>query len=665
MRRTLQSIAALPMPRQRYADGGVVQFGSRGVAGLRDLIPKMQAMGYPQAAPAPAPAEASGAARLRAMIPQMEAMGYKQEPQHLARGGHVRGPGTGTSDSIPAMLSDGEFVIPADTVRKVGVRRLQDLVDSTHKYVGSSRPGQFANGGMVDDEVTRVGNSYSGGNVGGNVSINGQTGGGTVSTTSWTSPVPAPAPTPVATAAPTAQQPAAAPATTAATPAPAPAPAAPMGWAERNAQRNTQVTASSIMDSPERRAAQSALAPVPQQPVPAAAPQPPVGGLRGVAQRTAPLSPYTTQPQRFANGGLAKEDERPGGGAVFGLYPQLTDNQRTTHATGDKLRSGVVATGPRAFAPALNPAPPAPAPIRGGGDGRRMNATQDPRSLTYGGAAVTAIPSAPAGVQASVPSDSQMEAPDVRPVQQPTAQSSGAAERLSLQQIADNTAPQAVAAPTVVHSGNDWAARKRLENLATAASSITNDRRWGGDGERSQDRQAYQQALATDASLQASAPQMQQTAMREAGATTRANVRAQLDGATNQIAGERLSLEKIAAGYSNRSADRLDRAQAELESAKTPEAQKSARERLMALAGKAPQNEWGVQVTPATKNLDGSTTQGSIYRYNKTTGETVRVDEGQGRGDISTDQRALAIRNNANLSLDQKRAELQRLGYAR
>ena len=125
-----------------------------------------------------------------------------------------------------------------------------------------------------------------------------------------------------------------------------------------------------------------------------------------------------------------------------------------------------------------------------------MNATQDPRSLTYGGAAATAIPSAPAGVQASVPSDSQMEAPDVRPVQQPTAQSSGAAERLSLQQIADNTAPQAVAAPTVVHSGNDWAARKRLENLATAASSITNDRRWGGDGERSQDRQAYQQALA-------------------------------------------------------------------------------------------------------------------------------------------------------------------------
>ena len=98
-------------------------------------------------------------------------------PQRYREGGHVRGPGTSTSDSIPARLSDGEFVLPTDTVRKVGVRRLQDLVDSTHKYVGRYRPGQFANGGMVDDEVTRVGNSYIGGNVGGNVSINGQTGG--------------------------------------------------------------------------------------------------------------------------------------------------------------------------------------------------------------------------------------------------------------------------------------------------------------------------------------------------------------------------------------------------------------------------------------------------------------------------------------------------------
>jgi hypothetical protein len=48
-------------------------------------------------------------------------------PQFYSEGGlgsmqntHVRGPGTGTSDSIPAMLSDGEFVIPADVVASLG-----------------------------------------------------------------------------------------------------------------------------------------------------------------------------------------------------------------------------------------------------------------------------------------------------------------------------------------------------------------------------------------------------------------------------------------------------------------------------------------------------------------------------------------------------------------
>lgn len=34
---------------------------------------------------------------------------------------------------------------------------------------------------------------------------------------------------------------------------------------------------------------------------------------------------------------------------------------------------------------------------------------------------------------------------------------------------------QPMAAPAVRHSGNDWAARKALENAATSASSITND----------------------------------------------------------------------------------------------------------------------------------------------------------------------------------------------
>ena len=34
-----------------------------------------------------------------------------------ANGGEVNGPGTGTSDSVPARLSDGEFVLTAKAVR--------------------------------------------------------------------------------------------------------------------------------------------------------------------------------------------------------------------------------------------------------------------------------------------------------------------------------------------------------------------------------------------------------------------------------------------------------------------------------------------------------------------------------------------------------------------
>lgn len=42
--------------------------------------------------------------------------------------------------------------------------------------------------------------------------------------------------------------------------------------------------------------------------------------------------------------------------AVFGLYPQLAGRRRTSHATDNALRAGVVATGPATFQPAIEPA---------------------------------------------------------------------------------------------------------------------------------------------------------------------------------------------------------------------------------------------------------------------------------------------------------------------
>jgi len=56
-----------------------------------------------------------------------------QKPQHptmRAGGGYIRGAGTGTSDSIPAMLSNGEYVIRAASVSRAGVNFLHDLNDN-------------------------------------------------------------------------------------------------------------------------------------------------------------------------------------------------------------------------------------------------------------------------------------------------------------------------------------------------------------------------------------------------------------------------------------------------------------------------------------------------------------------------------------------------------
>ena len=53
-------------------------------------------------------------------IPSTAAGDYLSSSYNVADGGAINGPGTGTSDSIPALLSDGEFVMTADAVRGAG-----------------------------------------------------------------------------------------------------------------------------------------------------------------------------------------------------------------------------------------------------------------------------------------------------------------------------------------------------------------------------------------------------------------------------------------------------------------------------------------------------------------------------------------------------------------
>ena len=57
------------------------------------------------------------------------------DPLKVKSGGEIVGPGTPTSDSIPAMLSDGEFVMNARAVRgagggdrKQGAKRMYEMM---------------------------------------------------------------------------------------------------------------------------------------------------------------------------------------------------------------------------------------------------------------------------------------------------------------------------------------------------------------------------------------------------------------------------------------------------------------------------------------------------------------------------------------------------------
>jgi hypothetical protein len=74
--------------------------------------------------------------------------------QEFAGSGPVEGPGSGVSDSIPARLSDGEFVFTAKAVEEIGEDALMSMMKEA-EAAADERQG-FAIGGMnrLEDEIT-------------------------------------------------------------------------------------------------------------------------------------------------------------------------------------------------------------------------------------------------------------------------------------------------------------------------------------------------------------------------------------------------------------------------------------------------------------------------------------------------------------------------------
>ena len=556
--------------------------------------------------------------------------------KHFRNGGYVRGPGTGTSDSIDAKLSAGEFILPDDTVRKVGVRRLQDLVHETHDPVPTKGKRHYANGGLVDDKPKRPNRFDNDAFI---QSMEQQRAAATQASQAAGQAA-------MAEAEAVAQQ--AADAKRGSTLEPASAPA---------------LTAGSS-GSPESKPLSERVAQIPSDGQTAPAPDGSQSSWmnteagRNLSNIASALPgslggaiPAVIKTGGAISGGIDAATRLLGAGAGAAAVSALPSSaaERTSATSTAGAGRGIV--NPLAANPLAPPPVSPPAAVT-------APSTTDPATTSN----VTRVGNSYSGtnvagditINGNAPrSGGQISAQNMAAADNlATSQSAGARERL----LAAGTTPtQGVQAPVVRHSGNDWQSRNDLRNLEVSASSIKNLPEWqSGSSTQAWSTRgstakgdplgkiaAYQSALAADIQRRGEQPtfdmaaarenaSIQRESMQQAGETQRTDIRAQGVNDANQIARGRLSLEQVAAGYQNRASDRLDRAQVALESAATPEAQRTARERLLALAGKAPQNEWGLQVTPTTKNLDGSTTQGSVYRYNKTTGETARVDEGQG-----------------------------------
>ena len=70
--------------------------------------------------------------------------------QEFAGSGPVEGPGSGVSDSIPARLSDGEFVFTAKAVEEIGEDTLMSMMKDA-EAAADKRQG-LAEGGILDPE---------------------------------------------------------------------------------------------------------------------------------------------------------------------------------------------------------------------------------------------------------------------------------------------------------------------------------------------------------------------------------------------------------------------------------------------------------------------------------------------------------------------------------
>lgn len=647
-------------------------------------------------------------------------------------GGLVQGPGTATSDSVQAKLSDGEFVLPADTVRKVGVKNLRDLVKRTHAPSGQvRRPGRFADGGMPDDELRRQQNSFGdAAAAAGNADVQ------------QLAPSPAAAPASPSNIFPGNRLPAYTGGISSGqveTTDPAPASAAQVGQRENLIN---QIPTDSYPDGPKPDGSQNNPLNTETgrnlQAIANAA-----GGLGrtvpALAETGGAISAFLN---RVGNAVSKAAPVVPGLGtavtAVSGAAPvsgaQPDGLQQQTSDRWAQVRGYGAAPSPGP-APAPAPAPVAtPAPQPGGYDsyqarpdlgygpiGDRTTLTNEQAAimnpagritatrgangvmefsgndvrgqLSYNDASGKALPGGgingkfsgfqvtPAGANVAMDDNGNYafstgsgsgarvaqsnavapgaagtdagalnnspQAPAVMAGSAGQSAASGGQNPMAVRAPAQPSSPEVPQfnAPQALHSGNDWQRENQLRNLEVSASSITNN---GGrfDARRSRinglspAQEAYLSALKADLAAQGQQPGidaetnrtnagLQREGMQQAGSTQREVMQQagsnQREAMRTGIEQGKLTLQQVAAGYQNRTAQRIDTAQTELQNAKTPEEQSSARQRLLALMGKQDDAHWKPITLQGGTDAQGNKLESVFGALNERTGEMKRM----------------------------------------
>lgn len=567
---------------------------------------------------------------------------------------------------VPVQLSNGEYKLPPDQVHAIGVQALDNMKNATHAPVPARGfvPGQggeapeprmfFVNGGAVDDEQKRLNNFGDAAAAATNPGV-----------TQITTPAPAPAPVPAASAAPSPSNtfpgnstqgtsgstgaPLAAPATA---PAPAPAPAAtaadPQAQADRAAIGSAWNTAKDVSNDAGRAIADVATL------VPRAV----VGAYDSAVVR----------PMRAAGLDAAYLSPK--------LVPDGVDPASMTPFTDQKrMQQPSAAPAPT---PGQVPLPSGVSPsIAGSGRGLLNPPMANPNAPvpTVASAAPAAAPAGPQanqvmpGVYRSGNSYSDSAAGAVAGAQPrglPSAQNMAAADAMAQrQEAAALQAPRGFApavpqfaAPQVNTSANDWETRNNLRNLEVSASSITNnggryDSRRGRISGPSVAQANFQDAARADLTARGLQPSLENSTnqinsylaregMQQEGSNLRNDADNRIRGAEvaarGFVARNRLALDQAkqaeesqVRGFEIRDATRREKLTDRYEAAKTTEEKAAVAQQIRDLSGKQTESPWKVQVTPATKNVDGSTTEGSIYRYNTQTGQVQRADAGEGQ----------------------------------